>query len=99
MDEDGYLTIVGRIKEMIIRGGENIYPREIEQLLLELADIDDAHVVGVPDERYGEELVAYLKLKSNVEANICTEQLKTVLKDKVNLAWLKRRIFSSFTCR
>lgn len=84
---------------MIIRGGENIYPREIEQLLLELADIDDAHVVGVPDERYGEELVAYLKLKSNVEANICTEQLKTVLKDKVNLAWLKRRIFSSFTCR
>jgi fatty-acyl-CoA synthase len=63
MDEDGYLKIVGRIKDMIIRGGENIYPREIEEFLLTLPDVVEAYVIGVPSERYGEEVMAWVKLR------------------------------------
>ena len=58
MDEDGYVNIVGRSKDLIIRGGENIYPREIEEFLYGHPDIRDVQVVGVPDERYGEEIAA-----------------------------------------
>jgi fatty-acyl-CoA synthase len=58
MDEDGYVRIVGRIKDMIIRGGENIYPREVEEFLYTHPEISDVQVIGVPDERYGEELMA-----------------------------------------
>ncbi|MFE3456493.1 AMP-binding protein [Nocardiopsis aegyptia] len=61
MDDDGYVAITGRIKDMVIRGGENIYPREIEEFLHTHPDIVDAQVVGVPDERYGEELMAWIK--------------------------------------
>jgi len=61
MDADGYLNIVGRIKDLVIRGGENIYPREIEEFLLTHPEVLDAHVVGVPDERYGEELCAWVR--------------------------------------
>ena len=57
MDDDGYRNIVGRIKDMVIRGGENIYPREIEEFLYTHEGVADVQVVGVPDERYGEELV------------------------------------------
>ena len=60
MDDDGYLNIVGRIKDMVIRGGENVYPREIEEFLYAHEDIADVQVVGVPDERYGEELCAWV---------------------------------------
>ncbi|QEC49420.1 AMP-binding protein [Baekduia soli] len=60
MDEDGYIRIVGRIKDMIIRGGENVYPREIEEFLHTHPDIADAQVVGVPDERFGEEAMAWV---------------------------------------
>jgi fatty-acyl-CoA synthase len=63
MDDDGYLSIVGRIKDMIIRGGENIYPREIEEFLHTLPDVAEAHVVGVPSERYGEEVMAWVDLR------------------------------------
>jgi fatty-acyl-CoA synthase len=63
MDEDGYLNIVGRIKDMIIRGGENIYPREIEEFLYGHADVSDVQVIGVPSERYGEEVMAWVKLR------------------------------------
>jgi fatty-acyl-CoA synthase len=63
MREDGYCNIVGRIKDMVIRGGENIYPREIEEFLYTHPDIEDVQVVGVPDERYGEELCAWVKLR------------------------------------
>jgi fatty-acyl-CoA synthase len=63
MDEAGYVNIVGRIKDMIIRGGENVYPREVEEFLYTHPDIVDAQVIGVPDERYGEELVAWVRLK------------------------------------
>ncbi len=62
MDDDGYVNIVGRIKDMIIRGGENVYPREIEEFLYTHPDIVDAQVIGVPDERYGEELMAWVQL-------------------------------------
>ena len=64
MREDGYCTIVGRIKDMVIRGGETIYPREIEEFLYAHPDIEDVQVVGVPDERYGEELCAWVKLRA-----------------------------------
>jgi fatty-acyl-CoA synthase len=60
MDEDGYVRIVGRIKDMIIRGGENVYPREVEEFLYTHPEIADVQVIGVPDERYGEELMAWV---------------------------------------
>lgn len=64
MREDGYCNIVGRIKDMVIRGGENIYPREIEEFLYTHPDVEDVQVVGVPDERYGEELCAWVRMRS-----------------------------------
>ncbi|MGZ4572039.1 MAG: AMP-binding protein [Blastococcus sp.] len=67
MDEAGYLNIVGRIKDMVIRGGENVYPREIEEFLYTHPDIVDAQVIGVPDERYGEELMAWVRLREGAE--------------------------------
>ncbi|MCV7101236.1 AMP-binding protein [Mycobacterium palustre] len=63
MDEDGYCAVVGRIKDMVIRGGENIYPREIEEFLHSHPDISDAHVIGVPDPTYGEEVCAWIRMK------------------------------------
>jgi fatty-acyl-CoA synthase len=63
MREDGYCNIVGRIKDMVIRGGENIYPREIEEFLYTHPDIEDVQVVGVPDEKYGEELCAWIRMR------------------------------------
>jgi fatty-acyl-CoA synthase len=63
MDTAGYLNITGRIKDMVIRGGENIYPREIEEFLHSHPDIHDVHVIGVPDEHYGEEIMAWVKLR------------------------------------
>jgi fatty-acyl-CoA synthase len=66
MDEDGYVNITGRIKDMVIRGGENVYPREIEEFLYTHQDILDAQVIGVPDERYGEELMAWVRLRPGV---------------------------------
>ena len=63
MDDDGYVNIVGRIKDMIIRGGENVYPREIEEFLYGHPDIVDVQVIGVPDVRYGEEIMAWVKLR------------------------------------
>jgi fatty-acyl-CoA synthase len=63
MDDAGYVNIVGRIKDMIIRGGENIYPREIEEYLYSHPDVSDVQVIGVPSERYGEEVMAWVKLR------------------------------------
>ncbi|HEX6356135.1 AMP-binding protein [Actinophytocola sp.] len=65
MDDEGYLNITGRIKDMVIRGGENIYPREIEEFLYTHPDILDAQVIGVPDDRYGEELMVWIRMKEN----------------------------------
>jgi fatty-acyl-CoA synthase len=67
MDQAGYLNIVGRIKDMVIRGGENIYPREVEEFLYSHPAIEDVQVVGVPDVRYGEELCAWIKLRPGHE--------------------------------
>jgi len=63
MDAKGYLNIVGRIKDMVIRGGENIYPREIEEFLYTHPDIADVQVIGVPDRAYGEELMAWIVMR------------------------------------
>jgi len=64
MREDGYCLIVGRIKDMVIRGGENIYPREIEEFLYTHPDVEDVQVIGVPDEKYGEELCAWVRMRA-----------------------------------
>ncbi|HEX4587145.1 MAG TPA: AMP-binding protein [Mycobacterium sp.] len=63
MREDGYCNIVGRIKDMVIRGGENVYPREVEEFLYTHPDIEDAQVIGVPDAKYGEEICAWIQMK------------------------------------
>jgi len=67
MDAAGYLNIVGRIKDMVIRGGENVYPREVEEFLYTHPSIEDVQVIGVPDEKYGEELCAWVKLRPGAE--------------------------------
>jgi fatty-acyl-CoA synthase len=69
MDDEGYVNIVGRIKDMVIRGGENIYPREIEEFLYRLPQVQDVQVVGVPDARYGEELCAWIIVKPGQTLN------------------------------
>ena len=68
MDAEGYVNIVGRIKDMVIRGGENVYPREIEEFLFRHPKVEAVQVVGVPDVRYGEELCAWVKLKPGISA-------------------------------
>lgn len=75
MDDEGYVNITGRIKDMVIRGGENVYPREIEEFLYTHPDILDAQVIGVPDERYGEELMAWVRLRDGVET-LTAEQVR-----------------------
>ena len=69
LDEHGYCRIVGRLKDMVIRGGENIYPREIEEFLYRHPDIEDVQVIGVPDEKYGEELCAWIRLRAGATAD------------------------------
>ena len=81
MDDDGYVNIVGRIKDMIIRGGENIYPREVEEFLYTHADIADVQVIGVPSEKYGEEVMAWVKLRDG--ATTTAEELVTWCKGKI----------------
>ena len=67
MDADGYLNIVGRIKDLVIRGGENVYPREVEEFLYSHPDVSDVQVIGVPDQKYGEELMAWVVLRPGAE--------------------------------
>jgi fatty-acyl-CoA synthase len=74
MDDAGYLNIVGRIKDMVIRGGENIYPREVEEFLYTHPDIEEVQVVGVPDLKYGEELCAWVKLRPG--SDLTDEQVR-----------------------
>ncbi len=81
MDGEGYVNITGRAKDMIIRGGENIYPREIEEFLYTHEDIEDVQVFGVPDDRFGEAVAVWVKLKSDRAMN--EEDLKAFCKDKV----------------
>jgi fatty-acyl-CoA synthase len=81
MDPDGYVAIVGRIKDMVIRGGENVYPREIEEYLYSHPAIDDVQVIGVPDQRYGEELMAWVRLKPG--ASLTIEELREFCQGKL----------------
>jgi len=81
MDADGYCNIVGRIKDMVIRGGENIYPREIEEFLYRHPAIQDVQVFGVPDQRYGEELCAWIKVRDG--AVLTDEDVKAFCKDQI----------------
>lgn len=67
MDSDGYVAITGRIKDMVIRGGENVYPREIEEFLYTHPDILDAQVIGVPDAKYGEELMVWIRMREGAQ--------------------------------
>jgi len=69
MDNEGYVKIVGRIKDMILRGGENVYPREIEEFLYKHPKISDVQVIGVPDEKYGEAVMAWVRLKEGETAS------------------------------
>ena len=82
MDEDGYLNIVGRIKDMVIRGGENVYPREIEEFLYSHPAVSDVQVIGVPDEKYGEELMAWVKLRPG--AHVTGDELREYCRGKIS---------------
>ena len=81
MDADGYCAIVGRIKDMVIRGGENVYPREIEEFLYTHPAIVDVQVFGVPDQRFGEELCAWIKLRSGEE--LTEDEVKAYCRDRI----------------
>jgi fatty-acyl-CoA synthase len=81
MDDEGYVNIVGRIKDMIIRGGENIYPREIEEYLYTHPDVSDVQVIGVPSERYGEEVMAWIRLREG--ASLTNEALDAYCRGKI----------------
>ena len=82
MDDAGYVRVTGRIKDMVIRGGENIYPREIEEFLYTHPDVLDAQVIGVPDEKYGEELMAWIQLREGV-GSFTVEDLKAFADGKI----------------
>ncbi len=81
LDENDYCKITGRLKDMVIRGGENIYPREIEEFLYTHPAISDVQVIGVPDKKYGEELMAWIKLKNGASAN--QEEIKAFCKGRI----------------
>ncbi|TYO94701.1 AMP-binding protein [Desulfallas thermosapovorans] len=81
MDENGYLRITGRIKDMIIRGGENVYPREIEEFLYTHPQVKDVQVVGVPSEKYGEEVMAFIQLKEG--SRVSVEDIKKYCSGKI----------------
>jgi fatty-acyl-CoA synthase len=81
MDADGYVNIVGRIKDMVIRGGENVYPREIEEFLYTHPDVMDAAVHGVPDARYGEEIMAWVQLREG--ASLSEDELREFCRGQI----------------
>jgi fatty-acyl-CoA synthase len=81
IDDEGYCNIVGRIKDMVIRGGENIYPREIEEFLYRHPKIEDVQVFGVPDPRFGEELCAWIKLRAR--ETLSAEEVREFCKDQI----------------
>lgn len=90
MDENGYCKITGRLKDMIIRGGENIYPREIEEFLYTNPKILDVQVVGIPDEVYGEEVMAWIILKEGESAD--PEEFREFCKGKISKHKIPRYI-------
>ena len=91
MDENGYCKITGRIKDMIIRGGENIYPREIEEFLYTHPKIKDVQVVGVPSEKYGEEVAAFIQLRPGESAT--EAEIKDFCQDRISFHKIPKSIF------
>lgn len=89
--EDGFYRITGRIKDMIIRGGENIYPREIENFLFQLPQVELVEVVGIPDEKYGEIVAAFVKKKSG--ASITEEEIQEYCRGKISRYKIPKHIF------
>jgi fatty-acyl-CoA synthase len=83
MDDDGYVAIVGRIKDMVIRGGENVYPREVEEFLYTHPDIADVQVIGVPDDYYGEELCAWIVLREGAREGFDEDALREWCRGKI----------------
>jgi fatty-acyl-CoA synthase len=81
MDERGYVKIVGRIKDMVLRGGENVFPREVEEFLYTMPGVSDVQVIGVPDAKYGEELMAWVKLRPGVA--LSGEEIRAYCKGKI----------------
>jgi fatty-acyl-CoA synthase len=81
MADDGYVNIVGRSKDMVIRGGENVYPREVEEFIYTHPDVEDVQVIGVPDDRYGEELMAWVRLRPG--ASVEPEDIREYCKGKI----------------
>jgi fatty-acyl-CoA synthase len=81
MDDEGYVNIVGRSKDMIIRGGENVYPREIEEFLYTHPDVADVAVIGVPDEKYGEEVMAWVQLREG--SSLSADELRDFCRGKI----------------
>ncbi|HEV8371547.1 MAG TPA: AMP-binding protein [Pyrinomonadaceae bacterium] len=90
IDEDGYCNIVGRLKDMVIRGGENIYPREVEEFLYRHPKVKDVQVIGVPDERYGEELCAWIKLHDGVTAT--ADEIRSFCRGQISHYKIPRHI-------
>ena len=82
MDDEGYLNIVGRIKDMVIRGGENVYPREVEEYLYTHPDINDVQVIGVPDAKFGEELMAWIVMRPGA-APLTAERVREFCQDRL----------------
>jgi fatty-acyl-CoA synthase len=91
MDSEGYINIVGRIKDMVIRGGENVYPREIEEFLYTHPKISDVQVIGVPDPKYGEEICAWVRLKTGEQATV--EEIREYCKGKIAHYKIPRYVF------
>jgi len=81
IDAEGYCNIVGRLKDMIIRGGENVYPREIEEFLYSHPKIQDVQVIGVPDEKYGEEIMAWVRLREGQAVTV--EEIRDYCRGKI----------------
>jgi len=82
LDTDGYLRIVGRLKDMIIRGGENIYPREVEEYLFQHPDIQEVQIFGVPDAKYGEEVCAWIRLRDG--CSLTPEDVAAFCRDRIS---------------
>jgi fatty-acyl-CoA synthase len=81
MDDEGYVNIVGRLKDLVIRGGENIYPREVEEFLYRHPQIQDVQVIGVPDSKYGEELCAWVQLREG--ATVSAQEIQAFCKGQI----------------
>ena len=93
MDENGYVRITGRAKDMIIRGGENVYPREIEEFLYTHPDVSDVQVYGVPDEKYGEQVAAAV-IKKKPDSDLSEEDVKEYCRE--NMARFKVPFYVDF---